>query len=103
MDGPDAGNIFLDDVVDASFLGNTSQVPMVHVTRPKIFDDTAASKGDSRNFDDRHFHFHLIVAKDFTEGVLLVSNMRRNLAFDDDFGVGRNEEFISPGRGWCHP
>ena len=47
VDRFDAWNIFLDDVVNAAFLGDASEVPVVHVARPEVFDNAVSPVGDS--------------------------------------------------------
>ena len=75
MNRLDTGNIFLDDVIYASFFGNTSEVPVVHVARPEVFDDPVPSIGDRCDFNDRHLHFYLVIAEDFTKGVLGIADV----------------------------
>ncbi len=76
---------------------------MVHVAGPEVLDDAAAPVRDGGDFDDRHVHFRLRVAENFAERILLFAHARQNLAFDDDFGVGGNHEFVAPGGRRCHP
>ena len=76
MDRLDAGNIFLDDVIRAAFFGNAAEIPVVHVAGPEVFDDAAAPVRDRGDFDDRHVHFRLGIAEDFTEGILRLAHVR---------------------------
>ena len=69
---------------------------MIHVTRPEIFHDAISSCGDRRDLDDGYLHFNLIVSEDFSERILSVTNVRRNFAFDDDFRVRGDHEFVAP-------
>src|ERR671919_80753 len=103
MNGFDAGDVFFDDIVNASFLGDASEIPMIHVARPEVFDDAVAPVGDGGHLDDRHLHLHLVITQNFAEGVLRVANMRRYFTFDDHFGVGRYEKFIAPRCRWREP
>src|SRR5437867_10139602 len=100
MDRLNAGDIFLDDVVNAAFFGNAAEVPMVHMTRPKILHDGIFYHCNGGEFDDRHLHFTLIVTQDLAERVLRVPHVRRDFAFNDDLRVRRYHEFVAPSRRW---
>src|SRR5262249_8337387 len=96
MNRLDAGNVFFDNVIYASFFRDTSEIPVVHVTRPEIFDNAVPSIGDSRDLNDRYLHFYLVIAEDFAKGVLGIADVWRNLTLDNYFGVRWDKKLIAP-------
>src|SRR4029453_3625608 len=84
------------NVIYPSFFWDTFQVPVIHVARPEVFNDPVPSIGDRRDFNDRHLHFHLVIAEDFTKGVLGIADVWRNLALNNHFGIRRDKKLIAP-------
>ena len=97
MDGLEALDVALDGVVDAAFLGDAAQVPVVLLPGPDVLEDGVLAVGNGGDLHDGHVHGHLVVAQHLAEGVLGPPHVGRYLALDDDLGVRGHQEVLTPG------
>ena len=97
MHPANAAEPLIEDVVEATFFGNASQVPVPLVPSEYILQNGAFAIRECGELRHRAQALRLIVPGDLPERIDDRPLSRDDLAFDHDLGIGRDHEILAPG------